>query len=1352
MLNYRCVPALAALLVTWASLSVAADSQKDKPGDGAAVPEPSRWVHPDGIPRPEPALPPAPPPTRVRRVDVPVVQDVPLPVEGLRGRLALVVANELFASISNRLDRHARYLQMDGYDVVVYQFTGSATDLRAHLASLHNEPASLVGAKLIGNIPYVLFQSGSQSYICDLFFMDLDGVWADTNSNGRYNSWTGDKSLEIWVSRIRTDNLPSLGTEIEVLNNYFNKNHAYRSGALRPQARGLAYIYKDWSSTLGPHDRRHLEHVYGEEDTTFTGTTSASDYKNNRLPADQEFLITRTHGNSGGHHYGGWIYSADYRAILPPALFYQLGSCNVADFTAADYVAGTIAFNQYPAGLFVWGLSQTGMMWDEEPFYTRLSDGHSLGSAFQAWFEGVKNDSQGPGYFYGSLLLGDASLRTSPSFPPIHTLSGHVRAPGGAGIGGVMLVGLPGNPVTDGEGSYEVMVSYGWTGAVTPVRGGYDFSPTVLYYDGVTENANAEDYEGMAVPVTLAGTVRTADGSGIGGVRLDGLPCDPQTDHTGFYSATLPHGWSGTVTPVKDGNVFNPHDRAYAGLSVNLADEDYVFETIPGASPSYTVTGFVRAIGGTGVGGVLLDGLPGDPVITDGQGFYIASVPRECSGTVSPSREGYVFDPVRCSYAGITGNLVDQSYAATPAVVWISGYVHNGHGTGISEVTLTGFPVAPITGNDGYYQVAVPHGWSGTVIPQKTGFEFSPVFRAYDPIADDQLAQDYGAAWKRYTVSGRVRTPGGAGVAGVIMDGLPGNPVTDHEGRYGVEVPFGWTCTVQPLKDAFRFTPRMQRHAQVSRDLTDRDHTVYFASWGAGSSGQTQIPVGLSNVVRIASGGSHNLALRLDGRVVAWGSGEVDRRDFPDYGQSIVPTGLSNVVSLAAGFYHSLAVRADGTVIAWGAGGPGQSTWNDRGQCIVPVGLSHVVAVAGGSHHSLALKADGTVVAWGAGGPGQDGFPHYGQSTVPAAATNVIAITADGYHSLALRANGTVVAWGRNDSGQITVPEGLNNAVAIAAGHHHSVAVRADGTVVAWGAGGPGQSGGLHHGQSIVPPGLNPVRAVAAGSSHTLALHTDGTLTAWGSDSFGMHMVPSGLNNAVLLDGGNAFNLVAIGVVESPAPAWGAPIPETPPPRIQTSIGQTVFLRTHAVGHLPMTFTWLRNGEPVSGADDAVLTLSGMQADDVGFYQCVIANASGVVTTETVAVYMYTTRGVPTDWYQTHGIGPGAGQTWNDLDELDSDGDGMLNWMEHRAGTNPMDAACCLAVYPFLGDAAVEGAFRFGWPSVAGRRYRVERTPHLVDPLWVPVAVQIEADPPENVFIEDPGEEPGPWYYRLRLE
>lgn len=69
------------------------------------------------------------------------------------------------------------------------------------------------------------------------------------------------------------------------------------------------------------------------------------------------------------------------------------------------------------------------------------------------------------------------------------------------------------------------------------------------------------------------------------------------------------------------------------------------------------------------------------------------------------------------------------------------------------------------------------------------------------------------------------------------------------------------------------------------------------------------------------------------GFVIAWGANT--------YGQTTVPSSLNDVVAIAGGGAHSLALRSDGTVTAWGN--------NNRGQTNVPAGLSNVVAIAGGT-------------------------------------------------------------------------------------------------------------------------------------------------------------------------------------------------------------------------------------------------------------------------------------------------------------------------------------------------------------------------------------------------------------------
>jgi alpha-tubulin suppressor-like RCC1 family protein len=238
-----------------------------------------------------------------------------------------------------------------------------------------------------------------------------------------------------------------------------------------------------------------------------------------------------------------------------------------------------------------------------------------------------------------------------------------------------------------------------------------------------------------------------------------------------------------------------------------------------------------------------------------------------------------------------------------------------------------------------------------------------------------------------------------------------------------------------------------------------------------------------------------------DGTVWAWGDNFRGQLGYdpdpssPSLQSSNTPgqvSGLTDVVAVAAGSSHSLAVTSDGTVYAWGYDGFGQlgdSASHAGDQSVTPVQvedpsdptgfLTGVASIAGGGLHSLALKSDGSAVyAWGynsSGALGNGGGP---DSSTPVKVkgeggvnflTGVTDIAAGGEHNLAIK-DGNVYAWRLNNFRQLgdgtTVfqrnapvkvkgEDGagfLTGATDVAAGANHSLAATsANGTVWAWG-------------------------------------------------------------------------------------------------------------------------------------------------------------------------------------------------------------------------------------------------------------------------------------------------------------
>jgi len=148
-------------------------------------------------------------------------------------------------------------------------------------------------------------------------------------------------------------------------------------------------------------------------------------------------------------------------------------------------------------------------------------------------------------------------------------------------IKGVVLNGLPGNPVTDEYGFYRVTVNCGWSGTVTPIKTGWNFSPPSRIYEPLAQNPPHGDYVGFAIGYQISGYVRTSTGQGIAGVKLNGLyPTSLDeynvTDANGHYFVRVSYGWSGTVTPVKAGYSFSPASKTYANLVAQPANQDYL--------------------------------------------------------------------------------------------------------------------------------------------------------------------------------------------------------------------------------------------------------------------------------------------------------------------------------------------------------------------------------------------------------------------------------------------------------------------------------------------------------------------------------------------------------------------------------------------------------------------------------------------------------------------------------------------------------------------------------------------------------------------------------------------------------
>ncbi len=357
------------------------------------------------------------------------------------------------------------------------------------------------------------------------------------------------------------------------------------------------------------------------------------------------------------------------------------------------------------------------------------------------------------------------------------------------------------------------------------------------------------------------------------------------------------------------------------------------------------------------------------------------------------------------------------------------------------------------------------------------------------------------------------------------------------------------------------------------------------------------------NILRVAGGVAHSLALRDDGKIVGWGRN--------DHGQLDAPDGL-DAIDLAVGYDHSLALTSDGHVVGWGR--------NTFGKATPPANLPLVVDIAAGADHSLALLYDGTVIAWG----GND----YGQTDVPEGLDQVVEISSGGYHSVARRADGSFVVWGDNVYGQLDVPERIQKVKQVSCGWNHTLVILADGSLDGWGDNQGGQldipsiptnpqrrSPDIILPYSIKRPFAESVAVVdiSGGLYHSLALTADGSLISWGEDRDSQSSTPDDLLEVSKIDAGDEHNVVVEGYTDPK-------IDNILPLSSRIELGEDLLLRARTSGAADTKYQWYQNGIAIEGATSETLLVPDIRARGKGEYSLTVTSKGKSAQSEPIPV------------------------------------------------------------------------------------------------------------------------------------
>lgn len=359
--------------------------------------------------------------------------------KGTRGTEFMIIFEEgIPDSIGTELlEQWMQDITNQGISVEAVEVTYSTdVELKEYLIELWEN--GLEGAVLVGNLPAAWaalanqFTDSDETFPSDYYFMDLDGTWEDNwvgyppqgvpGTDGIYDTWSGELDPEIYIGRIKIDNLTAYFPEpMELLRDYLERNHQWRHNGDPEPLTALCYVDDDWSYWGGAY-QGSMEYLYSDVVLVHqVDSTNGTDYLENRLPDNYVWISPYVHSGPTVHQWspGPSTNWDDIVPAMPQAHFYNLFACSNARFTSQRNMGAVYTFCT-DTGLGAVGSTKSGSMLQFTMFYLPLGTGRSLGEAYREWWDyiavgGLSFDEKA--WHLGMVLLGDPTL-----IPAMHML------------------------------------------------------------------------------------------------------------------------------------------------------------------------------------------------------------------------------------------------------------------------------------------------------------------------------------------------------------------------------------------------------------------------------------------------------------------------------------------------------------------------------------------------------------------------------------------------------------------------------------------------------------------------------------------------------------------------------------------------------------------------------------------------------------------------------------------------------------------------------------------------------------------------------------------------------------------
>jgi hypothetical protein len=280
-----------------------------------------------------------------------------------KNSVALVIDENTYNALSNEILRFKSDIERDSnFDVfVLHKNWNKASEIRNKLVELFQKEG-LKGAILIGDIPIMYHTTKYQGKVypkspSDYYYQKLDTKdWIEETADTIIQSQDQKHvySRTIWTSRLMPPG-DSSTQKIELLRDYFDRNHKYRVGQLSYD--GMLFVESEDQSDISQKlytkvgqiaDYTNLYKQSSKVETAYA--VDPGERKKRileKITKNYEIMSFHVHGTSKSQWIGGsyYINKKDVLEHPPGALFIALESCSNGDITDSEYLAGWYLFS-----------------------------------------------------------------------------------------------------------------------------------------------------------------------------------------------------------------------------------------------------------------------------------------------------------------------------------------------------------------------------------------------------------------------------------------------------------------------------------------------------------------------------------------------------------------------------------------------------------------------------------------------------------------------------------------------------------------------------------------------------------------------------------------------------------------------------------------------------------------------------------------------------------------------------------------------------------------------------------------------------------------------------------------------